>query len=325
MNLSLSFPNVSGLNISNNNLIALNDSFTRQLDAVVATNKSVVINMDNNPLRCDCDTVPFVRWFQSIRVTNENKMTLTCSYRGLATKFILYVKDDNHDYDCLFDSFMRLMQITVSVVIVLILSGLLVGMIVFKYCWHIRWRWYVMKQLFTRKQQVNMNGCNEQREFLCLISHVGIKEKSIIKECVTSIEMMSGETALLYEKNAMPGGSRDGFITEAIMRSKKLLFVIGSNMKAEDINWFEFTLRMACVDRALQMSDIVILFWDEIPYESISKSLLKWLCKPGSHSGVRLIQQESNGMVWEEIKEALQLSPIDPIRQTANSEEIGFF
>ena len=137
--------------------------------------------------------------------------------------------------------------------------------------------------------------------------------------------MMSGETAILYEKNAMPSGTRDGFITEALMRSKKLLFVIGSNIKAEDFNWFEFTLRIACVDRALRMSDIILLFWNEIPYESISQSLLKWLCKPGGKSGVRLIQQEGNGMVWKELNEALQLSRAELIGQNSSSGEIVLF
>ena len=181
LNLSLSFPDVSGLNISNNNLIALNDSFTTQLDTLIAANKSVSINIDNNPFRCDCDTVPFIRWFQSIRVTIENKMAITCSYRGLATKLILYVSNDELGNDCLFDSSTHLVQITVIIVIVLVFVGILVGVIVFKYRWHIRWHWYVTKQLFTMKQQVNMEGYNEQKEFLCLISHIGINEEGIIK------------------------------------------------------------------------------------------------------------------------------------------------
>ena len=320
LNLSLSFPKGIRLNLGSNKFISLNDSFTRQLDNNAAVNKSVTININNNPFRCDCDTISFIRWFRSTRVTIENKMSIICSYRGITERYIIDVNYDDLSTVC--QQLIYNIKLIACVVVGLILIAIFGGIIAFKYRWHIRWRWYVTKRMLFKKQEVKTDGYGRQKEFVCFISHLGINDKGIIKELVTQIEEMSGETALLYEKNAMPGGTRDGFITEAIMRSRKLIFFIGSNVKTEDVNWFEFTLRMACVDRALKMSDIVILCWNEIPYESFNKSLVKWLFLPESRSGVRLVQHGSNAMVWEELKEALQLNIIESVRPLRNSEEI---
>ena len=323
LNLSLSFPDVIGLNISKNNLIALKVSFTSQLDNRAAANKSVVINMNDNPFRCNCDSLSFIRWFISTRVTIENKLTISCSYQTAKLRIVDVLKYTDLSNECeLLDLSTRLIKITISVGIGLILIGIICGVILFKYRWHIRWRWYVTKRLLRKNSQVKSD--DQKKEFVCFISYLGINGEGTIREFINQIESMSGKTTLLYEKNAMPGGSRDGFITEAIIRSKKLLFAIGScrPKRTEDIAWFEFTIRMACIDRTLKMSDIIIYFWDKIPYENIDVSLLKWLCKPGSRSGVTLVQQEGNAMVWEELKEALQLSETRPMRQIWNSEEI---
>ena len=71
------------LDLSENRLPFLTSSFMQELDMLNAT---FAIDMRRNPLTCNCDSVPFIRWLQTTAVNIVDKTEMTCLFHKSNTR-----------------------------------------------------------------------------------------------------------------------------------------------------------------------------------------------------------------------------------------------
>ena len=71
------------LDVSENRLPFLTSSFMQELDMLNAT---FAIDMRRNPLTCNCDSVPFIRWLQTTAVNIVDKTEMTCLFHKSNTR-----------------------------------------------------------------------------------------------------------------------------------------------------------------------------------------------------------------------------------------------
>ena len=71
------------LDLSENRLPFLTSNFMQELDMLNAT---FAIDMRRNPLTCNCDSVPFIRWLQTTAVNIVDKTEMTCLFHKSNTR-----------------------------------------------------------------------------------------------------------------------------------------------------------------------------------------------------------------------------------------------
>ena len=71
------------LDITENRLPFLTSSFMQELDMLNAT---FALDMRRNPLICNCDSVPFIRWLQTTAVNIVDKTEMTCLFHKSNTR-----------------------------------------------------------------------------------------------------------------------------------------------------------------------------------------------------------------------------------------------
>lgn len=302
IDISLTTAPSIGLNVSNNNLISLSDHFIQILNRQT---RPVTLNIDDNPLRCDCDTLHFVRWFLSTTVTIENKHSVVCNYRGITMRNMTDVNVlADLESECAPLSFRITIATTTSVGGVCILA-LIIGAVAIRYRWHIRYKWHRMKKR-CRKEEIQSKKRSLKR-FACLINYTAVDWQWIDRELVVNVERCCGaNSTLICQRDAQPGYDVFDFLEDAIDQCRRLVYVVGTEKRVEDDMFlFEWSLIIACDKRLYSMADVIVVFKDDVPFDSLDKSRLKYLSKPGCKSGARVLRFHGNDMFWRELQDAL--------------------
>ena len=310
--LSLLSLNLSGLNSSDslivdlsfNQISTVNDSFVESIK-LIELHRPITIKLNNNQFRCDCDTLTFLKWFQSTNIVIDNKQIITCDYRGINKAQIVSVDISELELQC--TKFMRILYISLSCVFSITAMGITLGVILFKYRWHIRWNWFRVKRriLQTRRILQNLAGAElllvpAEYSFICYINYVGVTDEWMKTEIMTPLENLEIGDVFLLARNAVAGVSISDAIMEAINNSRKLLYIVGNEPNAGEQQWFFFSLHLAMVER---LEDIIFIYRDIAVHERLQQKLP--LLRPSSRNPIRCVQYEANDMFWPEVQQHL--------------------
>jgi hypothetical protein len=238
-------------------------------------------------------------------VTIENKQKVVCNYRGTTMRNMTDVNVLlDLESECAPLSF-RITVATSSSVGGVCILALIVGAVAFRYRWHIRYKWHKMKKR-CRKEE-NQSKKRSLKRFACLINYTGVDWQWIDKELVVNVERCCGaNSTLICQRDAQPGYDVFDFLEDAIDQCRRLVYVVGTEKRAEDDMFlFEWSLIMACDKRLYSMADVIVVFKDDVPFDSLDKSRLKYLSKPGCKSGARVLRFHGNDMFWRELQDAL--------------------
>ncbi|CAC5395041.1 unnamed protein product [Mytilus coruscus] len=142
-----SLVDLENLNLKNNKIKYLSDQSIKKLDKVFKNNGNAKIDLSNNPLRCNCFTLPFLNWMRNEHKHFNNFMNYRCEYENgsfsLPNSFedvILHLQRDctNHSY----------LIISVSFV-VLAFIAVLSAAIIYRHRWKLRYLFYTAKLKYT--------------------------------------------------------------------------------------------------------------------------------------------------------------------------------
>ena len=91
---------------------------------------------------------------------------------------------------------------------------------------------------------------------------------------------------------------------EAITQSKKLLYVVGNELNAGEVDWFHASLKYSIIER---LEDIYIVYNGVVPVVDLLQQipLVISVCKPFKNSPYKITQQEANDKFWSELKQLL--------------------
>ena len=314
------FPQITFLDLSNNKLSTLpfnlswpisNDSLIMDLSynqistaddiflesiKLLELHRPITLKLSNNQFRCDCDTLNFLNWFQSTLSVIEKKENITCSYRGEKIKLIASVNVDDLEFQC--TKFMRILYISLSSVLSISTMGIISGVLLFRYRWHIRWYWYRVKHNMMRT--TNEHDCSlisTEHVFACYVNYIGVTDEWIRTEMVTPLENLDVGDAYIFARNAAVGVSVSDAIMGAINNSRKLLYVVGNEEDVGEQEWFFFSLQLAMVER---LEDIIIIYKEVAAFERLQQKIP--LVRPNKRNPIRHVQYEANDMFWPEIR-----------------------
>ena len=301
LNLSWLTPNGSFvLDVSFNQISTIGNIFIESFQQLEVSCRHVKVKLSNNHLRCDCDTINFLKWFQGTHDSIEGKETVTCSFRGTKTMYIVSVDVSDLEFQC--TKYERILNIYIGSVLSLLMVCLFTGVLLFKYRWHIRWYWYRAKR---RLLQCITNGDHVSHELLhdyvCYVNYLGITDEWIMKELVGRLESWEIGEVFVYERDAVGGQFIGSVVMQAISNSRKMLYVIGNDPEFGEVQTFHISLEISSIDR---FGDMIIVYKDLITFENLQSRipLLKALCRPDRRYPIRTIQYEANDLFWPELR-----------------------
>ena len=260
----------------------------------------MTLNLNKNQFRCDCDTVAFLKWFQTTHITIQDKESTTCNYRGFNTAFIASVDVTDLEFQC--SKFERILYISVSGVIGIAMMSFIIGVLLFKYRWHVRWHWFHFKcwtkRLFTNRYYMALNI---KPDFACYINYLGVTDEWIMRELVPRIEGWKIGDVFVYARNGKGGEFVADLIIETINNSGTLLYIIGKDPDVGEVQTFNISLKLSAIER---LNDVIIVYKDLVTFENLQQRmpLLKSLCKPSRKYHLKVIQFEANDLFGPEFQ-----------------------
>ena len=86
------------------------------------------------------------------------------------------VNIDDLEFEC--TKFKRILQISICVVLSITTMGIILGVILFKYHWHIRWHWFRVKSRTLQSLRRNeLSLISIAHNYTCCINYTGVCDK----------------------------------------------------------------------------------------------------------------------------------------------------
>ena len=279
--------------LSFNQISVINNSFIESVQHVKQL-RNITLKMNDNQFRCDCDTLGFLRWFQNTNINIENKANILCNYLDIDNVAANSVNVNNLEFQC--TKYVRILYISISIVFGTITVGIVSGIMLFKYRWHIRWYWYRAKRKIQKKKEyANLQFPNESF-FLCYVNYLGVSGDWIMQEIVTPIENMNIGDVFIFERNTVAGMYVLDAIMDGINNSRKLLYIVGNEQDVGERQWFFFSLQLATVER---LKDVIVVYKEVDALQNLQQKIP--LLKSGSINSITYVQYETNDMFWPEM------------------------
>ena len=140
--------------------------------------QSITLKLDNNQFRCDCDIIDFLKWFPSTNSKINKKINITCTYRGINTISNVLVDVSELEFQC--TKFMRILYISLGSASAISLVGVLLGMTLFKYRWHIRWYWFRIKRRMLQSLSDDILLPSTEHNFACYVNYLGVTSAWVV-------------------------------------------------------------------------------------------------------------------------------------------------
>ncbi|XP_039677457.1 toll-like receptor 13 [Perca fluviatilis] len=292
------------LKLKGNELSVINETALQCLPALT------YLDLNNNPLTCECSNVGFSQWVQSnnqTQVVNGHQYTCAFPVSQQGNKFL-----DFDTSSCWIDPGFFCFVFSTC----LILFTLLASFIYHFLRWHLAYAYYLFLAFVYDKRRGRKGSPHHYDAF---VSYNVYDEAWVYEEMLPVLEGEQGWRLCLHHRDFEPGKPIIENITDAIYGSRKTICVISRHYLQSE--WCSREIQMASYRLFDEQDDVLILlFMEDIPACELSlyyrmRSLVKrrtYLSWPqaGQHKGV----------FWENIRRAL----ITPGSPTDNPTR-GFF
>ncbi|CAG2207027.1 unnamed protein product [Mytilus edulis] len=214
-------PNLRFLDLSNNLITSLTERNMAMFDNI-AKISNLTINMYNNPLSCNCVTLPFLTWMTKTRVIFLHQRQYRCVLDDGSEVTLDTLKEIIHQQqkDCVsYSDILIGSTISVFTVIVLLLSAL-----VYKYRWKFRYMFYLAKSKHYSYKASNEDDIDYS--YHSFISYSDNDRSFVIKDCISNLEKDEEFKLCVHQRDFLPGQDITVNITNAIHESRKTICII---------------------------------------------------------------------------------------------------
>ena len=290
------------IDLSFNQISIISNSFIESAQHVNQF-RNITLKINDNQFQCNCDTITFLRWFLNTNIKIENKENILCTYHGLDTVIINLVNINSLEFQC--TQYVRILYISTCIVFGITLIGIVSGIILFKYRWHIRWYWYRTKRRIQRNRgHANLLFPYEQK-FSCYVNYFGVTCEWVMQEIVTPIENLNVGDVFIFERNTIAGMYISDAIMDGINSSRKLMYIIGNDPDVGEKQWFFFSLQLATIER---LQDIVVISKEVAALQNLQQRIP--LLRPSRTNSITHVQYDANERFWLEILHQLNIKRI---------------
>ena len=225
------------LDISSNNIKCLSQNTTKELKNLNVNSKGIVqINLQNNPLQCNCDCYSFLKWYQSTDIEFTGKKNLFCvSGRKIfnlsnISKILMIL--DASCYPKTWLSIMIGVEVTMCFIIVL-----------FALYHRHKYRIYFF-YLKCRISLLSKIVAEDVKQFHAFISYASPDRQWVKKRLIKNLEIRRKLKLFVASRDFEPGKLITTNIHSAITTSAKTVFVISKSFLKSEWCLEEFSMAL---------------------------------------------------------------------------------
>ena len=232
------------LDLSNNNIETIDRSLQCDLERL----GNLTLNLENNPLRCDCEHTEFVKWMTDSKISFVHRDLYTCDFgKDLRYLSTAEVKKLYHDLQKICVFYTPLIVIgTASLVLFLSIVG---GSMAYRYRWNLRYIYYFAKYKArgneNRRHGYEQIAADEDQHLDVNVSYADEDFQFVIEKIYTELEVNRGVRLYIRDRNAEAGEYICDNIFDAIENTKKTLIVMSKAYLRH--KWCVFEMNMVGV------------------------------------------------------------------------------
>ena len=252
------------LDLSNNKIESLPEQFRNYLDEIARLTPeqtcnrtgNLTLRLNGNPIQCNCDNRPFLRWLSKSPVDVHFDSTDEChltdgSRLKLIESYVIPGAVDRLDRDCV-------PYVWIGVSIGIFVVSILLCIVVYRYRWKLRHVYYSSRR---RYQHTGYSRLFERDAF---ISYAKTEAAFIKEKLVPSLEGDHDLKVWVADRDAMAGASIAENLTHAIYGSKKSVLLLSRRYFIE--SWCNYEMNMARVESIESQRKLMII----VLYEDVS-------------------------------------------------------
>ncbi|XP_062587183.1 toll-like receptor 4 [Saccostrea cucullata] len=246
---------LSHLDLSNNQISSLSRETRDMLDAISQRN-ILSLNLKGNELRCDCETLDFVKWIISSKNINflhfDEYVCFSSNSSGIPFSEI-----ENRlqmlEKQC--SSYTLIIVIMTSLTIVVL--TITISRILYRYRWKLRYMYYVARENYKINVYRPDALPNASYHFDAFVSYAD-EDRVFVINLVKHLEREFNLRLCIHQRDFIPGTGIADNITNAIHNSRKTFCIITSHFL--DSYWCMFELNMARMEAIYSRNGENILF-----------------------------------------------------------------
>ena len=257
--LNLSQTNLTQIILNDNNLDRILPDMQTQLDSL----ESLELDLQNNPLQCDCNAMDFVFWAHQAKQAGHIKFVGSENYFcvhtvGGSTLFTVNLAAMRKECNSWWK--------TVLIIGTTLLSALLVISIIMA----VRKRWLIRHFLFTLQEKIQMSKENQQFEnyqfdAFVLYSSELADRKWVHEQLVKTMEQTYGFKLCIHLRNFICGEDILDNVEMAIRKSRKVIAVLSPNFA--NSQWCLDELQMTrTIENEENRHKLIVVLLKDFPY-----------------------------------------------------------
>ena len=255
------------LDLSDNKLETLPDSLRKYLDHINALSakhscrrtEKVKVVLTGNPIQCNCDSRPFLRWLSNsavdIRFSRRDECHLQDGSRlPLKPRYIIRNFVKHLDRECF-------PYVSVIVSLCMFILGVVLCITTYRYRWKLR-HWY-----YSRYKRHRHKGYERLFDRDAFISYASTDARFIKRFLVPALEEQRSLKVWVADRDSVPGVTVAENIAHAISFSKKTVLLLSRRYFKEC--WCDYEMNWAQVEsiESKRKLFIIVLFEDIAPNE----------------------------------------------------------
>ncbi|CAG5122029.1 unnamed protein product [Candidula unifasciata] len=265
--------NLTFLDLHKNDIADLPKDMRDLIDSLLNANKSVKVDMRDNPIYCECSNLAFLEWVVRTNIFGDNYTHYYCKYpvenqtavemsQGYAEELVKLRKQ------CATHVGLFLGVIGGTILVVTFITGLLL----YRFRWTLRY-WYHAAKL---KIYSNPDKISEEFDYDVFVSYASDDVDFVLQELSPHLSAERHLKLLVHGENFQTGRHITDNIYMAVRQSHKTLVVLTKNMLKS--HWCTYELQMARMESINTGRDVLVfLLLEEIPAHLMSVNMLSYI------------------------------------------------
>ncbi|XP_055868683.1 toll-like receptor 4 [Biomphalaria glabrata] len=285
--------NLRKLNLSHTQMTTL-PLETRQCIDRLLTNHSVLVDLSNTPIQCDCTNIDFLKWMTSSGAFHSRFTNYMCRYDN--SSMAVYVTDayketlQEFNWKCADHSILFLVVTSATFCMVCCVTAALL----YRFRWRLRYLYYAAYLMV--KGQTKNTAKSEQFHYDVFISYAYKDEDFILGSLVPELTERK-LSVLVHGRDFAVGEFIASNIVTAVKESRKTLVVLTRNFL--NSTWCNFEMQMANMESVHTGRPVLVfLIKESIPTTELTSDLLYYLNK---NTYIVYPQGEITDVFWDKL------------------------
>lgn len=264
------FRNLTYINFKSNRLLYIDDDTIAAMEKYAESIDHILhIDLDENMLQCNCESLKFIKWLFSTRIKLERNGNYTCTYKDGTIKTTEFAYQN---INALTKQCSSLFWVIFSACLSFVtLVSIVLCSIAYKYRITLNY-WYLKVRrkykLYSKLDETN------QFKYKAFIAYHQDNRKWVCGPLLKFLEVEKKLSVCIHDRDFMVGGLIADNIFDAVSESEKIILVISKSFLQS--TWCEYELEMARMKMYSRNRDmLIVVMVERIEPDDMPGSLLR--------------------------------------------------